>query len=164
MVCCCACPPAAAHAARIPLAAASVRYAPVAAIAVCEAMLGLGARNWSVRPAPCAATQRSSSAAWRAASVRPAWRLAANAACIERSPWSRVLFVAFAFHCMHVPSSSVARRNSDNARLGLYLPLDIVVYPPSPFVYPAHRVYRFRIVRLPRVIIIPHVKSTMLVN
>jgi hypothetical protein len=137
VVCCCACPPAAAHAARIPLAAASVRYAPVAAIAVCEAMLGLGARNWSVRPAPCAATQRSSSAAWRAASVRPAWRLAANAACIaQRSPWSRVLFVAFAFHCMHVPSSSVARRNSDDARLGPCLSLNIVVYPLEPVCLP----------------------------
>lgn len=31
---------------------------------------------------PCAATQRSSSAVWRAASVRPAWQLTATAACV----------------------------------------------------------------------------------
>jgi hypothetical protein len=128
VVCYCACPPTAVHAARIP---------PVAAIAVYEVMLGVGELNWPMRPTPCAVTQHSSSAAWRAASVSPTWRLVATAACVaQHSPWSRVLFAAFAFHCMHVPSSSVARRNSDDARLGPRLPLNITVYPLEPVCLP----------------------------
>jgi hypothetical protein len=46
-------------AARVPSAAPRVRCGPIAAIAVCMAVLGVGAHNCPMRPAPCAATQRS---------------------------------------------------------------------------------------------------------
>jgi hypothetical protein len=83
---CCVHPPVAVRAARIPSAAARVRCGPAAAIAA----RGLhdGARHGNTQlprrglRTPCAATQRSSSAVWRAASLRPAWQLTATAACV----------------------------------------------------------------------------------
>jgi hypothetical protein len=83
---CCVHPPVAVRAARIPFAAARVRCGPAAAIAA----RGLhdGARHGNTQlprrglRTPCAATQRSSSAVWRAASLRPAWQLTATAACV----------------------------------------------------------------------------------